>query len=129
MNEQKREDWDTNQLVDYKEIKKLSEKPDEVSSPPTPGAKARDRQADADIVLRVCDPVYYNYRYVSINLLLPRWLKLLRQPATSTSELTGLSLAVTDVREPNDFEEGHIPGALNLPASSFEQDLGRDEGK
>ncbi|ORY89109.1 Rhodanese-like domain-containing protein [Leucosporidium creatinivorum] len=59
-------EWDTAKTVDYKEIKQLSEQPDEES-------------------------------------------------------------LILDVREPNDFEAGHIPGAINLPASTFEQDLGRDE--
>jgi rhodanese-related sulfurtransferase len=37
-------------------------------------------------------------------------------------------VAVVDVREPHEFAVGHIPGALNLPLSSFDpQDLPRDK--
>jgi rhodanese-related sulfurtransferase len=29
------------------------------------------------------------------------------------------SIAVVDVREPNEFAGGHVPGAINLPLSQF----------
>jgi rhodanese-related sulfurtransferase len=32
------------------------------------------------------------------------------------------ALAVVDVREPHEFVAGHIPGAVNLPLSSFDPD-------
>jgi rhodanese-related sulfurtransferase len=32
----------------------------------------------------------------------------------------GKSVAVVDVREPNEFAGGHIPGAINLPLSQFQ---------
>lgn len=38
--------------------------------------------------------------------------------------------AVVDVREPNEFAAGHIPGAINMPLSSFQASrLPRPEGK
>ena len=37
---------------------------------------------------------------------------------------------VIDVREPKEFAEGHIPGALNMPLSSFDPSaLPHPEGK
>lgn len=35
---------------------------------------------------------------------------------------------VIDVRSQNDFESGHIPGAVNIPVASFEQDVSFSEG-
>lgn len=35
---------------------------------------------------------------------------------------------VVDVREPNEFAEGHIPGAVNLPLSRFSPDRLPDAG-
>jgi rhodanese-related sulfurtransferase len=40
------------------------------------------------------------------------------------------SIALIDVREPNEFAEGHIPGAANLPLSRFDPaQLPQDPGK
>ena len=42
----------------------------------------------------------------------------------TAGELEGLlrdgEALVVDVREPNEFAEGHIPGALNMPLSNFD---------
>jgi rhodanese-related sulfurtransferase len=36
------------------------------------------------------------------------------------SALEGDACALVDVREPHEYEAGHIPGAINLPLSRFE---------
>ena len=33
------------------------------------------------------------------------------------------SYAIVDVREPHEYSEGHVPGAVNLPMSRFDPDL------
>ncbi|MCW2273381.1 sulfurtransferase [Rhodoblastus acidophilus] len=40
------------------------------------------------------------------------------------------NILLLDVREPNEFAEGHIPGAVNFPLSTFDpQNLPREAGK
>ena len=51
--------------------------------------------------------------------------------ANELADLLSKSAAlVVDVREPNEFAEGHIPGALNMPLSRFDPAaLPHPEGK
>ncbi len=40
------------------------------------------------------------------------------------------AILVVDVREPHEFEAGHMPGAVNMPLSRFEpSDLQSEDGK
>jgi rhodanese-related sulfurtransferase len=41
-------------------------------------------------------------------------------PAQLARLLEGGEVLVVDVREPNEFSAGHIPGAINMPLSSFQ---------
>lgn len=36
-----------------------------------------------------------------------------------TRAVASCSCAIVDVREPNEYAAGHVPGAINLPLSSF----------
>lgn len=51
--------------------------------------------------------------------------------ATQLAELLGKGEAlVVDVREVNEFADGHIPGAVNMPLSTFQASkLPKAEGK
>ena len=51
--------------------------------------------------------------------------------ATQLAELLGKGEAlVVDVREVNEFADGHIPGAVNMPLSTFQASrLPKPEGK
>lgn len=40
-------------------------------------------------------------------------------PAELKAMLDRGEVQVVDVREPDEFQQGHIPGALNMPLSSF----------
>ena len=41
-------------------------------------------------------------------------------PAQVAAGLSEDSIVLVDVREPNEFDAGHIPGSVNLPLSSFD---------
>ena len=48
--------------------------------------------------------------------------------AELSSMLESDSALVVDVREPDEFADGHIPGAVNVPLSSFSPDKLPDAG-
>ncbi len=51
-------------------------------------------------------------------------------PAELKAMLDRGEVQVIDVREPDEFSQGHIPGALNMPLSSFSADkLPESSGK
>jgi len=41
--------------------------------------------------------------------------------AAASANVTAPNMVVLDVREPHEFAEGHVPGAILLPLSSLEQ--------
>jgi len=49
-------------------------------------------------------------------------------PAELSAMLDAGSALVVDVREPDEFADGHIPGAVNLPLSAFSADKLPDAG-
>lgn len=60
---------------------------------------------------------------VEITKIAPKELKTLLDSKPDTATLV-------DVREPNEFAEGHIPGAINIPATGFAARSGvLDKGK
>ena len=47
-----------------------------------------------------------------------------------TAEVAAKTLNLIDVREADEFAEGHLPGAINLPLSAFLERYGElDKGK
>lgn len=50
-------------------------------------------------------------------------------PAELSHMLEAESVNVVDVREPEDYEEGHIPGAINLPRDKWENPKGLAKDK
>jgi len=50
--------------------------------------------------------------------MLPNTVNL--TPAQVAAGLKDDTIVLVDVREPNEYDAGHIPGAVNLPLSSFD---------
>ncbi len=50
--------------------------------------------------------------------MLPNTVNL--TPAQVSAGLGDDSIVLVDVREPNEYEAGHIPGSVNLPLSTFD---------
>ena len=51
-------------------------------------------------------------------------------PAQVSAGLNDASIVLVDVREPHEYEAGHIPGSVNLPLSTFDpQALPFEDGK
>ena len=50
--------------------------------------------------------------------------KLTPQELDTLSKSSGASLTLVDVRDPEEFKDGHIPGAINIPVAAFASQSG-----
>ena len=67
-----------------------------------------------------------SWMYEGLLRLLGRWTPPIS--ARRAHELVQAGARLVDVREPDEFARGHLPGAVNLPLSQLEQHLGELAG-